>query len=706
MASSATPSGSEHSGAIEAGSAAPLGASLVAGGVNFSVYARDAEAVELVLYSAADPGQASHVIPLDPERHRTGAYWHALVPGIGAGQIYAWRVTGPWAPERGLRFNPANPLLDPYAAGLLIPQDYQRIPGRNGSEEGRGGLRSVVIDLETYDWEGDRPLRRPSRETVIYELHVGSFTRDPSSAVPDGLRGTYAGLIHKIPYLQDLGITAVELLPVFQFDPQAAPAGRRNIWGYQPLSFFAPHQGYSSTEGPEAALNEFRDLVKALHRAGIEVILDVVFNHTAEGAADGPSVCFRGLADRDYYLQQGNPSTYLDDTGCGNTFNANHAVVRRLIRDSLRHWVRHLHVDGFRFDLAAVLSRDETGQPTPLAPILFDIDTDPVLAGTKLIAEAWDAAGLYEVGTFVGDQWQEWNGRFRDDVRRFIKGDNGLVPAVMQRLIGSPDLYGHKLREAEASINFITCHDGFTLADLVSYNGKHNLANGEQNCDGSDDNASWNCGAEGPTDNPEVLSLRQQQMRNFLTVLMLSSGTPMLSMGDEVGRSQAGNNNAYCLDDESVWFRWGDLHRQADLLRFCKELIAYRQRRDVVVDHRSLSLAELLNRHQISWHGIIPDQPDCGDSSHSFAMCLTSIDHHFRWYGMFNAWWQPLEFQLPAADSKGHAWHRWIDTSRPSPQDIVPWQQAAAVEGSSWTVAPRSISVLINRLDGRQESSD
>jgi glycogen operon protein len=489
---------------------------------------------------------------------------------------------------------------------------------------------------------------------VIYELHLRGFTAHPSAGLPPEQAGTYRGLISKIPYLQDLGITAVELLPVFAFDPLAAPDGRRNYWGYQPVSFFAPHPGYACSSDPLAVIDEF---------------LDVVFNHTAEGDAEGPSFCFRGLADGDYYLHNDDGS-YIDDTGCGNTFNANHPVVRRLIRQSLRHWVQHLHVDGFRFDLASVLDRDQNGKPTPLSPILWDIDTDPVLAGTKLIAEAWDAAGLYQVGSFIGDNWQEWNGRFRDDVRHFLKGDGGMVKAVTQRLIGSPDIYGHKQREAEASVNFITCHDGFTLADLVSYNDKHNEANGENNHDGSDDNASWNCGVEGSTKDGGVLALRARQSRNLLTILLLSIGTPMLAMGDEIGRSQQGNNNAYAQDNPLSWLDWSLMERNADLHRYVRELIAYRQRRDVVINDHTLTLCDLVQRHQISWHGTEPNKPDWSEASRSFAVTTTSIDHQFRWHAMVNAWWEPLTFQLPAADGGQQSWQRWIDTSLPGSEHL------------------------------------
>jgi glycogen operon protein len=520
--------------------------------------------------------------------------------------------------------------------------------------------------------------------------------------VSRGKAGTYAGLIEKIPYLEDLGVTAVELLPVFQFDAQDAPVGRPNYWGYSPVSLFAPHVAYSSRSGALGALDEFRDMVKAFHRAGLEVILDVVFNHTAEGGADGPTFSFRGLENAVYYILETDRSRYANYSGTGNTLNANHAVVRRMIRDSLRYWVEHMHVDGFRFDLASILSRDESGNLIPHPPILWDIESDPVLAGTKLIAEAWDAAGGYQVGTFIGDSWQEWNGRFRDDVRRFVRGDNGMVPNVARRFLGSPDLYGHEEREPEQSVNFVTCHDGFTLEDLVSYTHKHNEANGEANRDGADDNASWNCGVEGPTDDPVVEELRSRQIRNLLTLLLLAVGTPMLLMGDEVRRTQRGNNNAYCQDNELSWFDWTLLERHPGLHRFVKSLIAFRQRRDVVALRMQLTLNQLLGTSRIHWHGVELGHPDGAEQSHSLAFCLTSLAGRFRLHGMLNAYWEPLRFQLPPAESHG-AWKRWIDTSLHSPEDVVAWEQAPEVTDGSYLVQPRSVAFLVMPLTAESE---
>jgi isoamylase len=679
---------------VTSGSAAPLGATVSAEGVNFSVFAKDATRIELLLFDDKNAAQPAKVIPLDPRRHRTYHYWHVFVPRLASGQVYGYRAHGPFAPERGLRFDAGKVLLDPYGLAVVVPETYRRDAARRSGDNAAYAMKSVVADPGRYDWEGDRPLHRPIAESVIYELHVRGFTRHPSSGVSGATRGTYAGLMEKIPYLQDLGVTAVELLPVFQFDPHDAPAGRVNYWGYQPVSFFAPHQAYSSRSDPLAVLDEFRDMVKALHRAGIEVILDVVFNHTTEGGHDGPTLCYRGLANDFYYILAADPSRYADYTGCGNTLNANQPIVRRLIQDSLRYWVTRMHVDGFRFDLASILSRDEEGRPLPNPPVLWDIESDPLLAGTKLIAEAWDAAGLYQVGSFVGDTWQEWNGRFRDDVRRFLKGETGSVSRLASRVLGSPDIYGHEEREAEQSINFVTCHDGFTLNDLVSYTEKHNQDNGESNRDGSNDNLSWNCGAEGPTDDPRIETLRNRQVKNFFTLTLLAAGAPMLLMGDEVRRTQRGNNNAYCQDGEISWFDWSLLGRHADIHRFVRTLAAFRQRRDVVAEGTGLSLNQLLDRARIEWHGVALHQPDWSGHSHSLAVTVRSLHARFLMHMMFNAYWEPLTFELPPAPDRRHHWRRCIDTALAPPDDISSWHDASTVMQAHYVVQPRSSGLL------------
>ena len=678
-----------------AGQSSPLGATVVAGGANFSVFSRDASRIELLFFDREDDPRPARVLPLDPVRNRTYHYWHVFVPGVQPGQLYGYRAHGPWESSNGLRFDPEKVLLDPYGRGVVVPGGYSRVAAQEKGDNAAVAMKSVVVDPHSYDWEGDVPLRHPSSRSIVYEMHVKGFTRHPSSGVPEETRGTYRGLIEKIPYLQDLGITAVELLPVFQFDQYDCPPGRVNYWGYAPVSFFAPHQAYSSRRDPLGPLDEFRDMVKALHRAGIEVILDVVFNHTAEGNHGGPTLCFRGFDNCAYYVLEPDRTHYANYSGTGNTLNANHPVVRRMIVESLRHWVVEMHVDGFRFDLASILARDSSGQVLSNPPVLWDIETDPALAGTKMIAEAWDAAGLYQVGSFVGDSWKEWNGRFRDDVRSFFRGEPGALSRFADRWLGSHEIYGHKQREAEQSVNFVACHDGFTLNDLVSYNQKHNEANGEENRDGGDDNRSWNCGTEGPSDDPEIERLRNRQVRNFLTVSLLSLGLPMFVMGDEVRRTQQGNNNAYCQDAEANWFDWTLLHRHADVLRFVQLLNARRSRRGTGPERLRMSLTELLEAAEHAWHGTKRNSPDWSEHSHSVAFSAVLPHQGLSAFFIFNAYWELLEFELPLLESgPGQSWRRWIDTSLDSPEDIVQWQSAPAVSGFTYRAGPRSVVVL------------
>jgi glycogen operon protein len=673
----------------------PLGATLVPGGANFSLFSRGAESVELLLFDHEDDARPGRIIRIDPATQLTYHYWHTFVPWVKAGQIYAYRVHGAFDPFNGNRFDASKILLDPYGRGVVVPESYDRGAASRAGANPAMAMKSVVVDLEQYDWEGDTPLGRPCSRTVIYEMHVRGFTRHPNSGVAEEKRGTYAGLIEKIPYLQDLGITAVELLPIFAFDVQDAPLGRGNYWGYAPISFFAPHQQYSFQKHPIGAVNEFRDMVKALHRAGIEVILDVVYNHTAEGDDRGPTLCFRGIDNATYYILEGDRSRYANYTGTGNTLNANQPIVRRMILDSLRYWVEQMHVDGFRFDLASILARDSDGSVMSNPPILWDIESDPVLAGTKMIAEAWDAAGLYQVGSFVGDSWREWNGRFRDDVRDFLRSETGSVTRLADRLVGSPEIYGHKNREPEQSVNFVTCHDGFTLNDLVSYNDKHNEANGEENRDGASDNRSWNCGAEGPTNDPAIEKLRNRQVKNFLTITMLSLGVPMIVMGDEMRRTQGGNNNAYCMDNEIGWLDWTLLSQNTDVHRFVKLLTARRLLRDYEIAGRNISLNELLKTARYAWHGVKLGQPDWGPDSHSLAFEVGSAAHGLRFHLILNSYWEPLEFELPQSDSSGAGWRLWIDTALDSPRDIIEWRSAQPFGARTYRADARSVVVLI-----------
>jgi glycogen operon protein len=676
-----------------------LGATARDGGVNFSLYSRSASKVELLFFDREDDAKPSRIIPIEPATNRTYHYWHVFVPGAQHGQIYGYRVSGPREPALGLRFDNTKVLLDPYTRSVIVPQNYSREAASRPGDNARAAMKSVVVNSGGYDWEGDKPLHRPSSRTIIYEMHTRGFTVHPSSGVPEKIRGTYRGLIEKIPYLQQLGITAVELLPVFQFDAHDAPMGLSNYWGYAPVAFFAPHRAYSSRQDELGPVDEFRDMVKALHRAGIEVILDVVFNHTAEGDENGPTFCFRGIDNVSYYLLENDRSRYSNYSGTGNTLYANHPVVRRMIIQSLRYWVEEMHVDGFRFDLASILARDVQGNVLSNPPLLWDIESNPVLAGTKMIAEAWDASGLYQVGQFVGDSWKEWNGRFRDDVRSFFSGGDGAVARVADRLLGSPSIYAHKDREAEQSVNFVTCHDGFTLNDLVSYNQKHNEANREENRDGSNDNRSWNCGAEGPSADPAIEQLRNRQVKNFFTATLFALGMPMILMGDEIRRTQLGNNNAYCQDNEISWFDWTLTEHHADVLRFVRLLIERRLLRDTRAELDRVSLNELIRGAPHAWHGVQLYQPDWSEQSHSLAFSTELPREKLAIFWILNAYWAPLHFALPPApDKQATPWRRWIDTYLDSPNDIVPWDKAPAISDTNYCVGPHSIVLLVMNL--------
>jgi isoamylase len=682
---------------VEPGRSYPLGAVPEAGGTNFSVFSRDATSIELLLFDRASDERPARLIELGPAHHCSWHYWHAFVPGVSAGQVYGYRAHGPFVPERGLRFDGSKLLLDPYGRCVTRARRGARHAASAPGDNLATAIRSVVADPGSYDWSGDCKPRTPFAKTIVYEMHVGHFTRHPNSGVAERRRGTFAGLIDKIPHLCDLGVTAVELMPVFAFDEESAPGGLKNVWGYQPISFFAPHPGYCSRPEPLAALDEFRDMVKALHRAGIEVILDVVYNHTAEGDAEGPTVCFRGFANDTYYILNPADGTFKDYSGTGNSLNANESVVRRMILDSLRYWVRQMHVDGFRFDLAAMLSRGEDGTPLATAPVLGNIESDPVLADVKLVAEAWDASGLYQIGRFADKGWIEWNGRFRDEVRGLVKGDNRTVAALVWRMLGSRDLYRVRPDQPARTVNFVTCHDGFTLRDLVSYNAKHNEANLEANRDGTDDNHSWNCGAEGETEDPDINRLRSRQVRNLLALTLLSVGTPMLLMGDELGRTQRGNNNPYCIDDETTWLDWSGSETHADIHRFTRAVIALRRQHRLVSPDAGPQVGEPLVLRRIEWHGVRLHQPDWGDESHSLAGTVHFETDLVLLYFAFNAYWQPLEFELPPVIPGYGPWRLRIDTSQSAPRDVCIGPEAPMVDSASLLVQPRSSVFLYSR---------
>jgi len=688
-----------HAPGLSPGASAPLGATVADGGVNFCVYSRSAHGVELVFFDHADDAKPSRVIPIDPVLGRTYHYWHQFVPGVRSGQIYAYRVQGPLEPDRSMRFDHAKVLLDPYGRCVAVPTGYSRADACAPGDNAGSAMKSIVVDPSSYDWEDDRHPRHLSTRTVIYEMHVRGFTNHPSSGVSPVARGTFAGLVEKIPYLKGLGITAVELLPVFQYDPQDCPPGLTNYWGYAPVSLFSPHRAYSSRTDPMGPVDEFRDMVRALHRAGIEVILDVVYNHTSEGGAGGPIQCYKGFDNETYYMLENGGETYANYSGTGNTLNSTSPIVRRMILDSLRYWVQEMHVDGFRFDLASVLARGEDGAPLPNPPLLWDIESDPVLAGTKLIAEAWDACGLNQVGRFIGDAWKEWNGHFRDDVRSFFRGDPGSARAIADRLVGSPQIYGHKNREPEQSVNFITCHDGFTVNDLVSYAHKHNESNGEGNRDGSNDNRSWNFGVEGPTDDPAIETLRNRTVKNLVTATQLALGMPMILMGDEVRRTQLGNNNAYCHDDEISWFDWSLVARHADVHRFISLLTARRTLRDATPELKGMCLSEVIHRSNIVWHGTRIGEPDWSDASRTVVVGIEFDRSRLQLHFIMNAGPEAQEFELPSPNASGAGrWYRWIDTGLDSPSDIVPWTDAVPIQGESYRAAAHSVVALVMKL--------
>jgi isoamylase len=681
---------------VQPGNSYPLGATVYDHGVNFCLYSKNATGIDLLLFDSPEAPYPSHTIHLNPQHHRSFHYWHVFVGGLQAGQIYAYRAAGPYLPSKGLRFDPTKVLIDPYTCAVVGQAHYDRQAACEPGENCPHALRGVVNDRRAYDWEGDIPLEIPYASSVIYEMHVGGFTRHPSSGVAPEKRGTFAGVIEKIPYLKSLGITAVELLPIHEFDTSDAPPGLSNYWGYSTLAFFAPHRAYSSRKDPLGPVDEFRDMVKALHQAGIEVILDVVFNHSAEGDERGPTLSFRGLDNLVYYiLDEDDPAHYANYSGCGNTLKANHSVMGRLILDCLRYWVSEMHVDGFRFDLASVMARDKDGKPLIDPPILWSIESDPILARTKLIAEAWDAAGLYQVGSFIGDRFSEWNGPFRDDVRQFIKGDNGAVGTLAARILASPDIFDQPDRETNRSINFVTCHDGFTLQDVVAYNTKHNGANCEQNRDGSDANFSWNCGVEGSTDDPAILALRQRQMKNLITALFMAQGTPMLLMGDELGRTQQGNNNAYCQDGPLSWLDWSLLEDNQGLWRFTQQAIALTQSLKLFQQTQWLTVTErFVNGPHIIWHGVNLGRPDWSEQSHSLAFTLHHPAAGEELHVILNAYWQPLIFALPTTPPQT-CWHRIIDTALPSPQDITLPNDSRPLTQGHYRVEARTAVVLM-----------
>lgn len=688
---------------VKNGSAYPPGAKLKTGGVNFSIFSRHATAVELLLFEKEDSPEPFQIIHLRKDANRTFFSWHVFVDNLPVGTWYCWRLDGPYQPkETGLRFDKQKHLLDPWARAVSHKR-WQRskacIPGDNG----KTAMRCAVVD-EHYDWEGDRPLAIRSEKAIIYELHVRGFTRHTSSKVKHP--GTFAGLIEKIPYLQALGITHVELLPVMAFDEQDVPShtadlGLKNYWGYSTHSFFSPHPGFCVTPEKGTHLREFRDLVKALHNAGIGVILDVVFNHTSESGAHGPTINFKGIAgDIYYHLDKVDQSIFHDYTGCGNTVNANHPFVAHFIISCLEYWVKEMHVDGFRFDLASALARGSNGEALQDPPVLWGIELSQQLAKTKLIAEAWDAAGLYQVGSFPGYRWGEWNGRYRDVMRRFLHGESGLIKEMATRLCGSSDLYEHQGRLPISSINFVTCHDGFTLYDLLSYNKKHNAANGEDSRDGCNNNLSFNYGVEGDTQDPGILAIRRQQAKNMFAMLLLSQGVPMLLAGDEFLNSQHGNNNCYCQDNELSWLDWDQAKRNQEMVRFVQEMIALRKRHHSLMRRHFLTGEVNPDRDlpDITWHGKQPGQPLDWNAPNSRELAFTlagMTPDEPDLFIVINMAATGSIVQLPAL--KGRTWRLAVDTSQQSPGDIIPEDRQSVYRRKRYEVKSHSVVVFETR---------
>ena len=667
----------------------PPGANWTPEGVNFSVFCKNANRVQLLLYDSSDGAAPVQVVDLDRDANRTYFFWHVLVEGLPAGTHYTWRVDG------------GKELVDPWARAVT-DSVWIRRNGISGPGNTPNSIRAVVTAAPELS-PRKSPIVPGLNGAVIYELHVGGFTRHPSSRVR--YPGKFLGLIEKIPYLKKLGITHVELLPVMAFDDQDVPPnveahGLRNYWGYSPHSFHSPHPHYCITPERGTHQHEFRELVEALHAAGLGVILDVVFNHTAEGGADGPVINFKGLANDVFYLlDPADRRQYRDFSGCGNTINCNHPIVTRFIANCLEWWVEQMRVDGFRFDLASVFVRGEDGQPLPNPPLPWNIELSRTLARLPLIAEAWDARGLYHVGAFPGLSWTEWNGRYRDVIRRFLRGDRGITGEVATCIGGSSDLYADDGRLPANSINFITCHDGFTLRDLVSYNHKHNEANGEDNRDGTNDNLSWNCGFEGETDDPAVAALRRRQAKNFIAILMISRGIPMLLSGDEIWRTQRGNNNAWCQDNELYWFDWSLVETEREMLEFVRGMIALRQRHPSLMRNAFFTGKPVPGRNipDITWHGIRLNEPPWHDGMAQFlAFTIAGLNANEEdLHVMLNM--AEVGMAAPLPPIPGRRWYPVVDTSDSATTGIFPPEHQQPLLTLVWRVPPHTVVIFEDR---------
>jgi isoamylase len=686
----------------KSGKAHPLGATPDANGVNFSIFSENAISVKLLLFNKHNDLDPFLEIDIDHITNRTFHFWHVYVEGLKPGTHYAYRIDGQRDVSSGHRFNPNKILLDPYSKGNTNDL-WNRVDACGEDDNLHSSMRSVVIDSGNYDWEGDTALNLPIKDSIIYEMHVRGFTKGEGSNVKHP--GSFRGIIEKIPYLKSLGITAVELLPIFEFDSKEILKVKQNgeelsnYWGYSTYSFFAPHAMYCINPEVGNHINEFRDMVKALHKAGIEIILDVVFNHSSEGNHQGPTINFKGIDNSIYYyLSPESREFYFDFSGCGNTINCNHPVVEKFITDCLAYWINEMHIDGLRFDEGSILSRGEDGIPLKHPPVLWTLELAEIFSSTKLIAEAWDAAGLYQIGNFTGFRWSEWNGKYRDSCRRFLKGDVEQIGDVAARVAGSADLYQHSRHRPTNSINFMACHDGMTLMDLVSYNRKNNWANGEENNDGIDENLSWNSGIEGETDDQSIILFRKQRIKNFLSVLFLSTGVPMILSGDEVGKSQKGNNNVYCQDNDLAWFDWSLVDRNADLLRFTQKIIEFR--RNCSNLRRSYFYLGNINERglaDISWHGCQLNSPGWyDDNSRVLAFTIASfVDSDPDIHVMMNMDSQNLDFEIPNIEDR--KWYRFVDSSLDSPNDILSKNNVKLCKEKLYNVNSYSIAILISK---------
>ncbi len=696
------------------------GAIVTSRGVNFSIFSKDATRVVLCFFEEATSAEPYTCIELDPNINKTGDIWHVLIPEAAPGDLYLYRIDGPYEPDRGLRFDFSKYILDPYAKCFSegsIYKSFSESPTRDldtiyikdrNPPKAHHFPKCVVVDDEAFDWGDDRPINRPLDQSIIYEVHLKGFTASPSSGV--SAPGTYKGFAEKIPYLKKLGVTAVELLPIYEFDENEngntnPKTGARlcNYWGYSTIGFFAPKTNYSSDRNPGAPVREFKQMVKDLHAAGIEVILDVVYNHTSEGNERGYTFEFKGIQNDQYYILPSEKKYYMNYSCCGNTFNCNQPNTMNFIIRSLRYWVQEMHVDGFRFDLASILCRDQWGQMMGFPPMTNLISVDPILSKTKIIAEPWDAGGGYHVGHFPGGRWAEWNDRFRDDIRRFIRGDEYTSTAAATRLAGSSDLYLHNGKKPFDSINYISCHDGFTMNDLVSYNNKHNEENGEDGRDGSDGNNSYNNGFEGECVNPRIESLRLRQLKNFFTCLLIAQGTPMILGGDEFRRTQNGNNNAYCQDNEISWFNWNLAQKNKELLNFTRDIIQFRK------DHPTLrrpeffgeSETEKANGVDIVWYDFDGRMPDWSKMNR-FLACEIHGSRFKKSDGIYdddiyiaaNTDVHDMNLILPALQN-GKNWARAVDTSFPAGEEICRSGQEEVIPMTNRYLLPAGAMVVL-----------